>query len=143
MYKLTHLQYFAALKEDILKGLKCLDCGTITVPPKATCDECGSTNQEITQLSGEGTIRTFTVIRVAPEGFKAPYVVVLTQLREGPWPRSWAKPAWAAASPSILRAASSPRAIRWGPRAAPRSMKSLNNSGKSAGPGRWTAPGSA
>jgi hypothetical protein len=22
---------------------------------------------------------------VAPEGFKAPYVVVLTQLREGPW----------------------------------------------------------
>ncbi|HEY9074143.1 MAG TPA: Zn-ribbon domain-containing OB-fold protein [Desulfobaccales bacterium] len=85
MYKLTHLQYFAALKEDILKGLKCLDCGTITVPPKAVCDDCGSTNQEITQLSGDGTIRTFTVIRVAPEGFKAPYVVVLAQLREGPW----------------------------------------------------------
>jgi len=85
MYKLTHIQYFAALKENILKGLKCLDCGTITVPPKAVCDECGSTNQEVTQLSGEGTIRTFTVIRVAPEGFKAPYVVVLTQLREGPW----------------------------------------------------------
>jgi uncharacterized OB-fold protein len=85
MYKLTHIQYFAALKENILKGLKCLDCGTITVPPKATCDECSSTNQEITQLSGEGTIRTFTVIRVAPEGFKAPYIVVLTQLREGPW----------------------------------------------------------
>ena len=85
MYKLTHIQYFEALKENILKGLKCLDCGTITVPPKATCDECSSTNQEVTQLSGEGTIRTFTVIRVAPEGFKAPYVVVLTQLREGPW----------------------------------------------------------
>ncbi len=85
MYKLTHLQYFAALKEDILKGLKCLDCGTITVPPKATCDECGSTNLEVTQLSGDGIIKTFTVIRVAPEGFKAPYVVVLTQLREGPW----------------------------------------------------------
>ena len=85
MYKLTHVQYFAALQENILKGLKCLDCGTITVPPKATCDECGSTNQEVTQLSGEGAIRTFTVIRVAPEGFKAPYVVVLAQLREGPW----------------------------------------------------------
>ena len=52
MYKLTHIQYFEALKENILKGLKCLDCGTITVPPKATCDECGSTNQEVTQLSG-------------------------------------------------------------------------------------------
>ena len=85
MYKLTHLQYFEALKANILKGLKCLDCGTITVPPKAVCDDCGSTNQEITQLSGDGTIKTFTVIRVAPEGFKAPYVVVLAQLREGPW----------------------------------------------------------
>jgi uncharacterized OB-fold protein len=85
MYKLTHVQYFEALKENVLKGLKCLDCGTITVPPKAVCDDCGSTNQEITQLSGDGTIKTFTVIRVAPEGFKAPYVVVLAQLREGPW----------------------------------------------------------
>jgi uncharacterized OB-fold protein len=85
MYKLTHVQYFAALKENILKGLKCLDCGTITVPPKAVCDDCASTNQEVTQLSGDGTIKTFTVIRVAPEGFKAPYVVVLAQLREGPW----------------------------------------------------------
>jgi uncharacterized OB-fold protein len=85
MYKLTHVQYFEALKENILKGLKCLDCGTITVPPKSVCDECGSTNQEIIRLSGDGTIRTFTVIRVAPEGFKAPYVVALVQLREGPW----------------------------------------------------------
>jgi uncharacterized OB-fold protein len=85
MYKLTHVQYFAALKENILKGLKCLDCGTITVPPKAVCDDCGSTNQEVTQLSGDGIIKTFTVIRMAPEGFKAPYVVVLAQLREGPW----------------------------------------------------------
>jgi hypothetical protein len=85
MYKLTHIQYFEALKENILKGLKCLECGTITVPPKATCDQCGSTNQEITQLSGDGVIRTFTVVRVPPEGFQAPYIVVLVQLREGPW----------------------------------------------------------
>jgi uncharacterized protein len=85
MYKLTHVQYFEALKQNILKGLKCLDCGTITVPPKAVCDDCGSTNQEITQLSGDGTIKTFTVVRMAPEGFTAPYVVVLAQLREGPW----------------------------------------------------------
>jgi len=85
MYKLTHIQYFEALKQNILKGLKCLDCGTITVPPKAVCDDCGSTNQEITQLSGDGTIKTFTVVRMAPEGFKAPYVVVLAQLKEGPW----------------------------------------------------------
>ncbi len=85
MYKLTHVQYFEALKENVLKGLKCLECGTITVPPKAACDECGGVDHEVVQLTGDGTIRTFTVIRVAPEGFQAPYVVVLVQLREGPW----------------------------------------------------------
>jgi uncharacterized protein len=85
MHKLTHIQYFAALKENHLKGLKCLDCGTITVPPKATCEECSSTNLGVTTLSGEGTIKTFTVIRVSPEGLEAPYIVVLAQLKEGPW----------------------------------------------------------
>ena len=83
--KLTHTQYFEALKEDRLHGLKCLQCGAVTVPPHAVCDECGSTEQEVALLSGEGAIKTFTVIRVAPEGLQAPYVVVLVELDEGPW----------------------------------------------------------
>jgi uncharacterized OB-fold protein len=85
MDKLTHTQYFAALKENQLKGLKCSDCGTLTVPPKRTCQECSSSNLSVTTLSGEGTIKTFTVIRVSPEGLEAPYIVVLTELKEGPW----------------------------------------------------------
>lgn len=85
MHELTHLQYFAALKEDRLKGLECSDCGALTVPPKATCQECGSSNLSVTTLSGEGTIKTFTVIRVSPEGLEAPYIVVLAELKEGPW----------------------------------------------------------
>lgn len=85
MYKLTHNEYFAALKKDNLLGLKCLDCGTMTVPPKATCDRCSSTDLEVASLAGEGVIRTFTVIRVAPEGLQAPYLVVMVELEEGPW----------------------------------------------------------
>jgi uncharacterized protein len=85
MTKLTHKQYFAALRENTLKGLKCLECGALTVPPKATCEDCGSSKLDVTLLSGEGTIKTFTVIRVAPEGLEAPYVVVLVELKEGPW----------------------------------------------------------
>jgi hypothetical protein len=34
-------------------------------------------------MGGEGTIRTFTVIRVAPLGMKPPYVVAMVQLDEG------------------------------------------------------------
>ena len=36
-------------------------------------------------MSGKGTIRTFTVVRVAPEGKIPPYVVAMVELDEGPW----------------------------------------------------------
>ena len=85
MYKLTHKEYFDALKNDRLKGLKCLDCGSYTVPPKASCDSCASMNVEAAELSGEGEIRTFTVSRVAPMGMEAPYIVAMVELAEGPW----------------------------------------------------------
>lgn len=85
MYPMTHQQYFAALKENQLAGLKCLECNAITVPPKATCEQCSGTALQPVALSGAGVIKTFTVIRVAPEGLQAPYIVVLVELAEGPW----------------------------------------------------------
>ena len=84
-YKLTHKAYTEALKENRLLGLKCNGCGAYTVPPKKVCIECASEDMEIIQLNGKGKIRTFTVIRVAPEGFEAPYLVGLVELEEGPW----------------------------------------------------------
>ncbi|OAT81223.1 Zn-ribbon domain-containing OB-fold protein [Desulfotomaculum copahuensis] len=84
-YPLTHRQFYEGLKAGELLGLKCQSCGTYTVPPKITCAECGHTELEIARLNGMGKIRTFTVIRVAPEGFNAPYIVALAELDEGPW----------------------------------------------------------
>ncbi len=86
-YKLTYKQYNEALKQNRLLGLKCLDCGAITVPPKMACRKCGSTNLEITQLSGRGKIKTFTTVNVAPEGREkeVPYIIVLVELEEGSW----------------------------------------------------------
>ena len=86
-YKLTHKQYNEALKQNQLLGLKCLDCGAITVPPKMACAKCGSPNLEITQLSGRGKIKTFTTVNVAPEGREkeVPYIIALVELEEGAW----------------------------------------------------------
>jgi uncharacterized OB-fold protein len=84
-YKLTAKMFAEALKEGKLMGLKCNKCSAYTAPPKKVCMECGSEDMEITQLSGKGQIRTFTVIRVPPEGFEAPYVVGMAELDEGPW----------------------------------------------------------
>jgi len=85
MYKLTHAQYFDGLKEGKLLALHCRRCNAYTVPPKATCQGCGSMDLEAASLKGAGAIKTFTVVRVAPEGLDAPYVVVLVELEEGPW----------------------------------------------------------
>ncbi len=73
--------------ENKLLGLKCQECGTITVPPKMTCQKCTSPNMEIVELKGEGKIRTFTTVNVAPEGREdeVPYAILLVELDEGPW----------------------------------------------------------
>ena len=86
-YKLTFTDYNEALKRDKLLGLKCKECGSITVPPKMVCRNCTSPELEIVELGGKGEIRTFTTINVAAEGREGelPYTIVLVELDEGPW----------------------------------------------------------
>jgi len=86
-YKLTFADYNEALKKDKLLGLKCKECGSITVPPKMVCRNCTSPDLEIVELGGKGEIRTFTTLYVAAEGREGelPYTVVLVELDEGPW----------------------------------------------------------
>ena len=86
-HKLTSKEYSEALKGNKLLGLKCKDCGTITVPPKIVCRKCASPNMEIIELKGKGKIQTFTTVNVAPEGREdeCPYIIVLVELDEGPW----------------------------------------------------------
>ena len=84
-YILTFDQYQQALEQGKLMGLKCNSCDSVIFPPSTVCRQCGSTGLTPFQLSGEGTLRTFTVIRVAPEGRKPPYVVAMAELDEGPW----------------------------------------------------------
>jgi uncharacterized OB-fold protein len=84
-YVLTSRDYEEGLKEGKLLGLKCKDCGQVTCPPMIVCQRCGSTNIEKTELSGKGEIMTYTVIRIPPEGYEAPYIVCLAKTEEGPW----------------------------------------------------------
>jgi len=84
---LTFKEYNEALKQNKLLGLKCQDCGVITVPPKMACRKCTSPNMEIVELTGKGEIKTFTNVNVASEGREGevPYMIVLVELDEGPW----------------------------------------------------------
>ncbi len=86
-HKLIFKDYNEALKENKLLGLKCKECGTITVPPKMVCRKCASPDMEIIELKGRGKIQTFATVNVAPEGREdeVPYIIVLVELDEGPW----------------------------------------------------------
>ena len=86
-YKLTFKDFNEALKGNKLLGLKCKECGTITVPPKMVCRKCASPDMEVVELKGKGKIQTFTTCNVAPEGREdeVPYVILLVELDEGPW----------------------------------------------------------
>ena len=86
-HKLDFKQYNEALKQNKLLGLKCKQCGDVTVPPKIACGNCYGTDLDIVELSGKGKIQTFTTVFVPPEGREGecPYVIVLVELDEGPW----------------------------------------------------------
>ena len=86
-YKLPFQEYHNALKKNILLGLKCKKCGSITCPPMMACGDCSSYDLEIKELRGSGVIKTYTMINFAPEGREneVPYIVVLVELEEGPW----------------------------------------------------------
>jgi uncharacterized OB-fold protein len=86
-YKLTFKQYNEALKKNRLLGLKCGDCGAITIPPKMVCRSCTGTNLDVTEMGGRGEVVTFTTVNVAAEAREneIPYTIVMVKLDEGPW----------------------------------------------------------
>jgi len=86
-YKLTFKGYNEALKKNKLLGLKCQECGAVTVPPKMACRKCASPDMEIVELTGKGKIQTFTTAYVTSEGREdeVPYIIVMVELDEGPW----------------------------------------------------------
>ncbi len=86
-YTLISKTYNEALKQDKLLGLKCKDCGAVTVPPAMACRQCAGQEMDIVEVKGDGRIRTFTTVFVTSEGRESevPYVIVLVELDEGPW----------------------------------------------------------
>jgi len=69
-----------------LIGTKCLNCNEIFMPPRSLCPNCRRSGKiEEIELSGEGEIYSYTIIKTAPEGFEinAPYVIGIIKLKEG------------------------------------------------------------
>ena len=78
-------QFYKHLAQGKLMAGKCTKCGKIHLPPRTLCDNCFSQEFTWTEISGKGTLLTFSVIHIAPQQFQplAPYAVGIVQLENG------------------------------------------------------------
>jgi len=79
------------LRDGRLVGSRCTACGATAFPPRADCAACMSPDFEYAEVSGRGTLHTFTTIAAAPDGFEhlAPYVLGLVDLEDGGRALAW------------------------------------------------------
>lgn len=79
-------EFWAGCTEQRLMLPRCDDCGEVIWYPRRFCPFCASTNVTYTEMSGNGVVYTFTVVRKGAGPFRevAPYVIAVVELDEGP-----------------------------------------------------------
>ncbi len=82
---ITLQNFFNEARAGRLSGIRCRHCAELAIPPKEFCSTCHQRAWEPVPLEGNGTITSFTVIRVPPQGHAvgAPYAVAVVRLAEG------------------------------------------------------------
>ena len=82
---ITLQAFFELAGQGKLTGIKCGGCSALAIPPRELCPECGKREWSAVQLSGDGEIASFTVIRIPPRGHAgdAPYAIAAVRLVEG------------------------------------------------------------
>ncbi len=81
----TEEQWLKFVQQKVLKYVECQNCHKKSVIPSAVCSKCGSHDAAWKQVSGKGTIYTYTITMVPPPELQAiaPYVAGVIELQEG------------------------------------------------------------
>jgi uncharacterized protein len=84
MEVLTVDTFYSEGAKGRLLGVKC-EQGHVSVPPRTSCEVCGSRNVSATKLSGRGEVISFTEVFSKARDFPldTPYVLALLRLQEG------------------------------------------------------------
>ena len=69
-----------------LLGMRCRRCGVTVFGPATCCQSCTAADLEGVALSAQGTLYSYTIVRVPPAGWPGPtpYVLGEVALPEGP-----------------------------------------------------------
>lgn len=79
--------YWLATREHRLTVPRCVNCGTFRFPPGPFCHECQHQEVEHVEVSGKGTVYTFTIARhaVVPSlADSVPYAVAVIEVDDAP-----------------------------------------------------------
>ncbi|MFW9830522.1 MAG: Zn-ribbon domain-containing OB-fold protein [Candidatus Thorarchaeota archaeon] len=82
----TIKNYFRLINEKKLCAAHCGSCNELLLPPRLYCPKCNTKTTDWKTLSGEGRLRSFTVIHIAGTSYAddVPYIVAIIELKEGP-----------------------------------------------------------
>jgi uncharacterized OB-fold protein len=71
--------FISYLEAGKVAGTKCVDCGLVFFPPRADCYQCLGSAMEWFEITGDGTLMTFSKLQFAPVGFDqdVPYCIAL------------------------------------------------------------------
>ena len=79
--------YWQAAAKGELVMQHCTACDLHAFPPRAHCSQCGNADMSFQQVSGKGSVYTFTIAYRPPHPVFAeqcPMVIAVVELAEGP-----------------------------------------------------------
>ena len=86
MTALSFEPYFQGLREGRLRAQRCTRCSAFQLYPRTVCSHCWSEKLEWLELSGRGTVYSFTIVHRAIEetwAKRTPYVIALIDVDQG------------------------------------------------------------
>ena len=89
--EVTIKRFQEGIREGVIRGYLCADCGAKVVGIVEFCPSCHGKNLKEVDIRGEGKVLTYTIQFVAPEQFmnEVPYAWVIVELDEGPKMTGW------------------------------------------------------
>lgn len=66
----THQKFIEAANRKKILAHKCTNCGHLMLETVLFCEKCSGSKFEHAELEGTGTVVTYTIQAVAPEGFE-------------------------------------------------------------------------
>jgi uncharacterized OB-fold protein len=69
--------------DAVLTGGRCSGCGQFVFPTRAFCPACLTETVAPAPLTPSGSLYSYSVVHIAPQGWQVPYVVGYVDLPEG------------------------------------------------------------